>query len=337
MSKRLIVIDPSYEVFYQDKLFQEGPLNRDDSLLPLIELKRKFSTQGVEIHTADYLDSLKEDDVYTIDYYSMGIIPKLNQKRDINYKAYLLMEPPIVQPKLYEQLPILTEIFDTVYVHNTHGDGYSLENVDQSKLRKFYWPQTFAGVLPDYWNNQKRQSKIVVVNGKHKAPKSNRELYSHRINAMAALAKDNMIDLYGRGWEHLLTRNSLFWSYIKNYRTLMRIYRGACDSKYEVLSRYQFSLCFENMIMDGYVTEKIFDCLYVGTIPIYWGAPDISDYVPSEAFIDFRNFSSYAELSNYIKNLSDEKISSMRMAGRSFLESDFFYNFYYKSLESIIK
>jgi hypothetical protein len=39
----------------------------------------------------------------------------------------------------------------------------------------------------------------------------------------------------------------------------------------QVLGRYQFNFAFENSIEDGYVTEKVFDALVSGTVPVYLG------------------------------------------------------------------
>jgi alpha(1,3/1,4) fucosyltransferase len=44
------------------------------------------------------------------------------------------------------------------------------------------------------------------------------------------------------------------------------------DNKHEFLESYRFNLCPENTNYQGYVTEKIFDALYSGCIPIYWGS-----------------------------------------------------------------
>lgn len=47
----------------------------------------------------------------------------------------------------------------------------------------------------------------------------------------------------------------------------------ACeDDKLRFLARYRFNLCPENTLGDGYTTEKIFECIEAGCIPIYWGA-----------------------------------------------------------------
>ena len=75
------------------------------------------------------------------------------------------------------------------------------------------------------------------------------------------------------------------------------------------------------MAMQGYVTEKIFDCLYAGTIPIYLGATDIDDLISSEAFIDFRNFSSWENLLDTLSRMPAEELQRMRNAGRQFVRS----------------
>lgn len=44
------------------------------------------------------------------------------------------------------------------------------------------------------------------------------------------------------------------------------------DNKIEYLKQFKFNLCPENSDDSGYVTEKIFDALKSGCIPIYWGS-----------------------------------------------------------------
>ena len=43
------------------------------------------------------------------------------------------------------------------------------------------------------------------------------------------------------------------------------------DVKRRAISRFMFSMAFENSIEDGYVTEKPFDALLSGTVPVYLG------------------------------------------------------------------
>jgi hypothetical protein len=59
-------------------------------------------------------------------------------------------------------------------------------------------------------------------------------------------------------------------------------YRGYVSSKVDILKRYRYCLVMENQRQNGYITEKLFDCLPSGAVPIYWGAQDIQDYLGLE-------------------------------------------------------
>ena len=334
-----IFIDPSYRDFYQNKLFDLSDtfLNRDDQLQPSVRLKRNALELGYSINTADYMRSdlpVSEPAAY----FSMGILTNYKHligNPNIKLEGFVIMEPPAVAPHLYRALPELSKYFEKIFMSNIEGDGYSLLNVDQSKLKKFYWPQPFDHVLEQHWSMTARQNRIVVINGNHIPRSLNRQLYGKRIEAMCALSSTNKVDLYGHGWSKWWSHRSMWPPYWLNFKTLKSIYRGSCASKYEVLGGYNFCLCFENMAMSGYVTEKIFDCLYAGCIPIYLGAPNIEEQVPRGTFIDAREFKDWQSLADKVFNMPDTEITKMRNAGRAFIEGREFLK-YYNSMEHII-
>lgn len=339
-TQRTIFIDPSSTAYYQDRLFDlsDLTLNRDDTLAPLDRIRRYLDERSIHIHTADYL--LVDENHAACDYYSIGLLKnykKLRVWKNVRLRGFVIMEPPVTAPRLYRSLPELTSVFERVYVHNTVGDGYSLGGVDQSRLRKLYWPQPYPKVLESHWNNRDRLNRIVVINANHIPRSFQNELYSRRIEAMADLAKLGVVDLYGRDWNKWWSPRSMWPPYWRHYKTLMSIYHGACESKYEVLSRYRFSLCFENMAMKGYLTEKIFDCLYAGAIPLYLGAPDISELVPGEAYIDCRRFASWEEMWREVCGMSDQAVESMRQAGRAFIEGPHGMRYYNSLLDIFCK
>jgi len=334
-----VVIDPSSSHYYENRLFdlKNQKLNRDGTLLPFGRVKEALEKRQSSINTVDLLFQGKIS-AEKNQYFSLGIlsnIPQLEIRQDVELKGFLIMEPPIVAPELYKALPELAEKFDYVYLHNTIGDGYSLKNVDHSKLKKLYWPQPSIGVIEQYWSNTSRENRIVVINGNHKPKERKGELYSKRIHVMVSLASLDVVDLFGRGWKKWWSRSSWWLPYWLNRLTLMSIYRGECDSKYEVLSKYDFCLCFENMVMSGYVTEKIFDCLYAGTIPLYLGAPDIEVLIPPETYIDVRRFSSSKEMWDFAKNMIPCEKVKMRRAGRDFLMGQSFLK-YHNSIENVL-
>lgn len=318
-------VDPPSPAYYEDRLFDtsDAILNRDDSLVPYARVRQAFRAAGKDLRTADYLMKAPAGTAIS-NYYSLGVLDNykaLLQRTDVRLKAFVIFEPPVVDPRLYKALPELTAAFETVYVHNTTGDGYSLKGVDASRLRQLYWPQPRDEVIKHYWERTERLDRIVVINGNHIPRKVPNELYSKRIEAMAGLAPLGIIDLYGRGWAKWWSRASMWLPYWKNRKTLMSIYKGTCESKYEVLSQYKFSLCFENMAMKGYVTEKIFDCLYAGTVPLYLGATDISDLIPEAAYIDCRRFSSWIKMHEFVARMTDVEFHAVRNAGQAFLLS----------------
>lgn len=61
-------------------------------------------------------------------------------------------------------------------------------------------------------------------------------------------------------------------------------YRGYAASKYQTLSNYRYNLAIENSIEDWYISEKIFDALLCGCMPIYYGSEKIFDLLPNEWF-----------------------------------------------------
>jgi hypothetical protein len=51
-------------------------------------------------------------------------------------------------------------------------------------------------------------------------------------------------------------------------------------AKLEVIRRYKFYLAFENSNSVDYVSEKMFQALYMGVVPIYMGAPNVDEFLP---------------------------------------------------------
>ena len=55
--------------------------------------------------------------------------------------------------------------------------------------------------------------------------------------------------------------------------------------KETALDDYMFSVAIENGSYSGYFTEKIIDCFATGTIPVYYGDPDIGDLFDDRGII----------------------------------------------------
>ena len=98
----------------------------------------------------------------------------------------------------------------------------------------------------------------------------------------------NEIDLFGRG-----TPNPV-------------------DYKEESLLDYRYSIVVENSKTDNYFTEKLIDCLAVGTIPIYWGCPNIDNYFNLDGIITFNTLEELNKiLPTLNKNLYESKLDAI--------------------------
>jgi Glycosyltransferase family 10 (fucosyltransferase) C-term len=74
------------------------------------------------------------------------------------------------------------------------------------------------------------------------------------------------------------------------------------------LSQYCFNLCMENTLYPFYCTEKIWDSIRNGCLPIYFGEGSaIYDNFPRRSFIDYGEIADVEKLFKFINELSAEE------------------------------
>ncbi|CAL1409968.1 unnamed protein product [Linum trigynum] len=81
------------------------------------------------------------------------------------------------------------------------------------------------------------------------------------------------------------------------------------DHLHCAMSHYKFVLAIENTATESYVTEKLFYALDSGAVPIYFGAPNVWDFIPPHSIIDGSKFSSMNELASYVKALANDAVA----------------------------
>ena len=83
---------------------------------------------------------------------------------------------------------------------------------------------------------------------------------------------------------------------------------GYCvDNKLDWLINYKFSIACENSSKPGYTTEKLYNVLQAGAIPIYWGNPDVAKDFNSERFISVYDYDSLDELAEDVRKIAEDK------------------------------
>lgn len=59
------------------------------------------------------------------------------------------------------------------------------------------------------------------------------------------------------------------------------------QTKYTVLADYAYSIVTETCREDNLFTEWLLDCFALGTIPIFWGAPNIHEFFNTDGILQF--------------------------------------------------
>jgi hypothetical protein len=89
------------------------------------------------------------------------------------------------------------------------------------------------------------------------------------------ILKTNLdIHIYGRGCRY--------------YQGDSRV-KGIVEHKPDAFSPYEYSIAIENASYRYWVTEKFYDPILCNSIPIYWGASEVSKIFTNESHIDITN------------------------------------------------
>jgi hypothetical protein len=65
--------------------------------------------------------------------------------------------------------------------------------------------------------------------------------------------------------------------------------------KLDFIKDYKFTMSFENSSYPGYTTEKIIEPMFVRSIPVYWGNPNIATEFNPGSFINLHDFATVDE------------------------------------------
>jgi len=81
---------------------------------------------------------------------------------------------------------------------------------------------------------------------------------------------------------------------------------GWNQGKIDFLSKYKFTIAFENSSIDGYTTEKLIHPFLAHSVPIYWGNPLVTKDFNPKAFINCNDYASFDDVIKRIKELDQD-------------------------------
>lgn len=311
MRKACLVVSPPYtngEIFNR----ANQRLNRDNCLAFFHCLQDSFRERGVDLNTQD----IHNPEICELVIYNE--MPAVLPKQTETIKSILLLfESELIRPDNWnrESHSAFSKIF-------TWHDEY-VDNEHYFKMNFTYSGKT--AFLP--FENKEKFCTLIAGDKKITHPL---ELYSKRREAIRWFEKNHpeQFEFFGVGWDLFTFRGPKIFRVLNRLAFLRRFlaekwpsYRGKVEAKLPTLSRYKFSICYENaQSIPGYITEKIFDSLAAGCIPVYWGAPNILDYVPEVCFVDRRKYTSLEELYAYLNAMTAAEYNKRQQAIQSYLE-----------------
>jgi alpha(1,3/1,4) fucosyltransferase len=287
-------------------------LQRDYIFDRFIKLKVAFKERGYELSTDD-IHSIDESDVVI---YASNMPKKLPKLNNIEKSYLILSESPFIRPDNYDIKKHI--FFNKVFT-------WSDDLVDGVKYIKLNYAHAFPETINKSLSIKRKLCVLIAGNKKPKYVLDSKilklDLYLEREKSIRWFEKNHLqdFDLYGVGWD------KFFFTGSKLVRALNRIpllpdfflkisgrsypsYKGTVEHKKPIMEKYRFSICYENARdIPGYITEKIFDSFFAGCVPVYWGANNITDFIPKNCFIDKRNFSNYEKLHAFLKSMTDEE------------------------------
>jgi hypothetical protein len=257
-------------------------------------LKSGLLTHSIELNTAD-----------------------LNVGKDVVFELYV--EGQAVRPTVTKKYLIASE---NPFINRLNCDAQYCAQFN----KVFSWNPNIAnlpnGILLMVPNEviikstpafHERPLLIALINANKRFPRGlDGDLYEERLKLIRWYEAHHLqsFGLFGRGWdkpspaftfsEKLTRRVDRLKTQIYGYRPYPS-YRGAINTKFEAYGYAKFGICYENTKdLPNYITEKIFDCMIEGCVPVYWGANNVLDFIPKTCFIDRRDFANTADLHQFL-------------------------------------
>lgn len=223
---------------------------------------------------------------------------------------------------LYKKPKYFQWVFNQLLETTFFCDHAIISGINEQCKNKYAWLVESRDIVPGV--NQFIQENIELVSDSYKLLFThNREIcdladnfifipsHGYWIEEPQVFPKSKLVSMISsnKGWTEG-HRKRLEW--VNKLRGSVDLYgRGFNDFERheDALAPYYFSVCIENDSYSTYFSEKILSCFAAGTIPIYYGAPDIGRFFNKESIITLdENF----QINDLTKELYESKIDAVR-------------------------
>ena len=205
----------------------------------------KMVGDDTSVNDADYVLVVNASKHY---YPSISELPRT---------IFMKMEPGFMDPFWRD---VDRHLLKAKIVHGSDHDDINYNNIE------WHINKTKNELLiSDYSILKTKEAVSSIISGKSIT-------YGHKLRKAFALHAQNFIewDAYGNCGAHKYDWNR---------------YLGSPRYKDDALIPYKYSFACENSFINGYVTEKLVDCIMSETLCFYCGAPNVCKFIDPDAYI----------------------------------------------------
>lgn len=214
-----------------------------------------YSTAYQESQHIEWVRGLMAFDgvtIFTDEWINNPIVDKVQSR----YKIGWLHEPYCLHPETYHGAQVNRHKFDFILTYDT-----DLLNDIPEKFR--FAPYAGTWLARRDWGIKPKSKLCSMLIGSKLSTEGHR--IRHEIAEMIE-REGYEVDFYG----------------IKG----MPVDYGQ-ETKYRVLADYHYCIVTETCREDNLFTEWLIDCFALGTIPIFWGAPNIHQFFDTKSILQF--------------------------------------------------
>lgn len=230
-----------------------------------------YSTAYQESKHIRYVRGLTTFDgitLFTDEWINNPIVDAVESK----YKIGWLHEPYCLHPDTYHNALANRDKFDFILTYHAVPNLWEFD----SKFR--FCPYAGTWVNQNDWGIKPKTKLCSMLIGSKMATEGHR--IRHEIASMIGANGFEFVDFYGVKGEPL------------GYGQ---------QTKYKVLQDYCFSIVTETCRENNLFTEWLLDCFAFGTIPIFWGAPNIGEFFDYHGVLSFETVDQLEKILEWIE------------------------------------
>ena len=210
--------------------------------------------------------------------------------------------PLFNQIKLYFENLTINLNYDTIQVWSVFGSEPYSVNTDP-KILTIQWSGEACFKNPDKYNI----NLISKIGSYNIVPNLFAASESHIHNNLVKLTSPRKLTLKTKFCNfivsntHPIERKQFFLElskhkFIDSCGAVLKNWTGepappfSSDEYHTFLNDWRFVICFENLKVDYYLTEKLINAYLGGCIPIYWGCPQIKEFINEKAILLLEDF-----------------------------------------------